>query len=425
LQDQLNAIENTAELNAAKEAIKKVSANSTSELIGAAEAAMNALTEDQKAAYPDLEIALQAAKLVKVAKESESAADIAAAQEKINTVTDSANKKALQAQLDKMLSDKFKNDHSGILAENTNTVTPQDRAAINRAFADYDNLTDGAKELLEDQKADLDAMKQKLEARRPASSTMKDGPKPYDRNSKSPVPVYPKDASEKEKAYIDKMFKLKNEDLASYMNIPYKELEKATIKYTGPYIKGFEDNTFRGDTALTRIQLVAIFSRILQKTDADKAPINYYDMDDEDHWGKTYLARLESKNLFQGYPDGEFKPDQPMTRAEFAKTIVTFWSIRGYEADKSDANFKDMGQHWARDYANAMYNTGFMSGYEDGNFYPDRPITRSEAVTVINKLLNRAQVFPQAPSLTDLEPMRWDYGAAEAATRDAMGTLWE
>ncbi|NMA07600.1 MAG: hypothetical protein GX929_00620 [Clostridiales bacterium] len=249
--------------------------------------------------------------------------------------------------------------------------------------------------------------------------------KPYDRDSASLKPVYPKNASEKEKAYIDKMFLMKGKDLASYVNIPYTELPKATIDYKDAYIKGFEDETFRGTAPLTRIQLVTIFSRILKRTDADMVPVNYKDMKDDKHWGKTYLARLESMHLFEGYPDGEFKPDRPMTRAEFAKTIVTFWDIRGYKADRSGTKFSDMGQHWAREYANAMYNTGLMSGYADGKFYPDRPITRSEVVIIINKLLNRAPAFPEVPSLKDLAQTCWYYGAAEAAMIKAKGTLWD
>ncbi|NMA94379.1 MAG: hypothetical protein GX975_06940, partial [Clostridiales bacterium] len=249
---------------------------------------------------------------------------------------------------------------------------------------------------------------------------------PYERNPVGSKPVYPVGASDKEKAYIDKMFYLRQTDLRLFVNIPYTELSKATIEYHEPYIVGFEDVTFRGDSPLTRIQLATIFSKLLKKTDADVVPISYEDMDeDSKHWGTLFLRRIESTGMFSGYPDGEFKPNKPMTRAEFAAMIVNFWQVRGYEPDKRIASFSDIQQHWAKEYISAMYNTGLMNCYEDGLFHPEDPITRSETVMIINKILNRAHVYSVVPSLKDLQPSDWDYGAAEASTKYSQGTLWD
>jgi hypothetical protein len=249
-----------------------------------------------------------------------------------------------------------------------------------------------------------------------------DGARPYDR--KADRPVYPENASRDERTYIDTMFGRKSSNLTEYLNIPYKELPFAIINYELPYIEGFEDGTFRGDTPLTRAQMVAIFARILKLPEADKGNLHYTDEGLDTHWARSYLEKMETTGILNGYPDGEFKLDRPVTRAEFAKTVAAFWEKEGYKADAAPAGFKDTVGHWAEKHISQMYNTGLMSGYEDNSFRPDRHITRSEAVVVINKLINRAPVFQNIATFTDLPKGTWDFAIVEAAAAEQRGKIW-
>ena len=89
--------------------------------------------------------------------------------------------------------------------------------------------------------------------------------------------------------------------------------------------------------------------------------------------------------MLTGYPDGTFKPNNKITRAEFAVIVSKF-----FETKTTDMNFKDVkADHWAKKYVDSLVANNMMGGYPDGTFKPEQPITRAEVVTVINKAINR------------------------------------
>ncbi len=158
------------------------------------------------------------------------------------------------------------------------------------------------------------------------------------------------------------------------------------------YIKGYPGGNFRPDDNISRAEISAILSRILANYNEDNltdTATDFVDVKPKD-WYAKYIARLEDSNIINGYDDGLFRPENPITRAEFATVCVRFFERRTAAIKASDSSFSDIaGEHWAKDYIDKAAKQGFITGYPDGTFKPDNYITRAEAVTVVNRMLSR------------------------------------
>ena len=103
-------------------------------------------------------------------------------------------------------------------------------------------------------------------------------------------------------------------------------------------------------------------------------------------WYTNYIGFLEGFKILTGYPDGGFRPNNKITRAEFAVIISKFATVE----HSKEGNFKDVNAgHWAKEYIDNAVSHGWMGGYPDGTFKPNQPITRAEVVTVVNKMIER------------------------------------
>jgi hypothetical protein len=105
------------------------------------------------------------------------------------------------------------------------------------------------------------------------------------------------------------------------------------------------------------------------------------------HWAAAVIKTLISKNVMAGYPDGEFKPNSPITRDEF---VVAICKELGIVPDaQPDLNFTDAEAipDWASGYVSAAVKAGIISGYSNGKFRPDRDITRAEIAVIVGKAL--------------------------------------
>lgn len=111
---------------------------------------------------------------------------------------------------------------------------------------------------------------------------------------------------------------------------------------------------------------------------------NFNDM--EGHWSTTYVKRLTGMNVIKGYDDNSFKPYQGITRQEFAKIIVAALDLEG-RSKALDFKDNDSIQSWARDYILIAQGHNILSGYEDGTFRPDKPMSRVEIATALGRLL--------------------------------------
>ena len=151
------------------------------------------------------------------------------------------------------------------------------------------------------------------------------------------------------------------------------------------YITGYDDSTFKPNKSMTRAEVVTVFARLLKQTINVSDNTTFTDIDG--HWAKDNIIMMAQLGIIIGYDDGTFKPENKITRAEFATMISRFEERIDI---KVNSQFTDVGvDHWAYDTVNYARVMGWISGYEDGSFRPNNPITRAEAITIINRMLGR------------------------------------
>ena len=99
------------------------------------------------------------------------------------------------------------------------------------------------------------------------------------------------------------------------------------------------------------------------------------------HWSESKIMNLLKRRVVNGYPDGSFKPNNPITRAEFVAILVKALELQG----NSDMSFNDLDNHWAKNYLKIAYALGIVSGFEDRTFKPNDFITREQMAVMIVK----------------------------------------
>ncbi len=153
------------------------------------------------------------------------------------------------------------------------------------------------------------------------------------------------------------------------------------------YMVGVGDDLFEPDRHLTRAEVTTIFVRLMLGKDGQVPMINTNFTDiNGDEWYADYVAYAEEMGIISGYLDGSFKPNQPITRAEFVTIASRFAYLEKMDLER----FPDVdGSYWAYEYISSAAQKGWISGYPDGTFKPVRSITRAESVIVINKILGR------------------------------------
>lgn len=183
------------------------------------------------------------------------------------------------------------------------------------------------------------------------------------------------------------------------------------------YIKGFPDGTFRPERPITRAELAAILARNLNLPESYVYRGLYPDVK-ASHWGAAYIEQLQQSGLLVGDYQGTFRPDAPVTRAEMA-TIAARWK-KLVLAAPAGGQFPDVAaQHWATAAIEAVSREGIMIGFPDGTFGTTRALTRAEAVTVMNQLLERGPLTGLTSKLwTDVAESHWAYGNIAEASLD-------
>ena len=155
------------------------------------------------------------------------------------------------------------------------------------------------------------------------------------------------------------------------------------------YLIGYADGTVKPEGKITRAEVATIFFRLL--TDDARAKFwmstnNYTDVP-ADKWYNNAVSTLSNMGVIGGYSDGTFRPDAPISRAEFAKIAVSFSNVadlsyRGYFADVKESD-------WFSGFVAAAKDAGLIEGYNDGTFQPEKAITRAEVCTIVNRTLGR------------------------------------
>lgn len=152
------------------------------------------------------------------------------------------------------------------------------------------------------------------------------------------------------------------------------------------YINGYQDGTFDPNRNMTRAEVVTIFTRLLKDKEMSGGITTFTDV--SDHWAFESIAIMNQLGIVNGYKDATFKPQGNVTRAEFATMISRFEKV---ETMRTNSYFLDVEkEHWAYNTINYAYSRGWITGYEDKTFKPNNPITRAEAVTIINRMLGRS-----------------------------------
>ena len=187
------------------------------------------------------------------------------------------------------------------------------------------------------------------------------------------------------------------------------------------YIVGYEDGTIKPNNNITRAEVATIFFRLL----TDDARARYWSQTNDysdvaaESWYNNAISTLSNMGIINGYEDGTFKPNAPITRAEFTAIATRFFD---YTAEYEGA-FNDVSRSaWYADCVQAAVDMGLVDGYPDGGFHPNSNITRAEAVTIVNRVLNRA---PHEDHLLDEDEMNvwpdnvygaWYYADMQEAT---------
>ena len=197
------------------------------------------------------------------------------------------------------------------------------------------------------------------------------------------------------------------------------------VGYPEDYVTGqpTEDESrwpIKPQANITRAEVATIFFRLLTDEARDQFWMTTNDFPDvaADAWYNNAISTMVNAGIIQGYEDGTFRPNDNITRAEFAAIASRFMSS-GYDVEED--LFTDISGHWARENINDAAMTKWINGYPDGTFLPDNDITRAEAVTLVNNVLRRA---PDADHMLDsmikwpdnMDTSAWYYEAMQEAT---------
>ncbi len=195
--------------------------------------------------------------------------------------------------------------------------------------------------------------------------------------------------------------------------------DKLDYKNHHAYINGYVDNTVRPNGLLTREETAAVFYRLLDKVYREKIRTTSNSFSDisVNRWSNKHISTLANGNIIKGGPDGRFRPAAYITRAELATIASRFEDLE----DVSENKFSDIDGHWAEKYIKSAAAKGWIKGYPDGTFGPDKKITRAEFVTLVNNVLNRhvkkADLLDGLQSYVDLnDEGKWYYTAMRIAT---------
>lgn len=184
------------------------------------------------------------------------------------------------------------------------------------------------------------------------------------------------------------------------------------------YVCGYTDGTVKPNNKITRAETATMLFRLLTKTRRSEIQTfsnSFSDVSGSD-WYNEAVSTMTNGKYITGYPDGTFGGNKSITRAEFIAMLVRFIGTKD-----AGCSFSDIPEdYWAYDYIATATQAGWISGYTDGSFKPGQAITRAEAMTVINRTLNRgvdeSSRLPSFKAWPDNDPSAWYYYEVIEAT---------
>lgn len=185
----------------------------------------------------------------------------------------------------------------------------------------------------------------------------------------------------------------------------------AKDKHTA-YVKGYPDGSFKPENKITRAEMASLLARVHE---AGQNNASAFPDVPAKNWAYQGIMDVQRMGLMQGYPGGTFKPNRQITRAEMAVIVMQWLKL----SDAAMTKASDTKGHWAEQTIARVMSSGIMTGYPDGSFKPDRPLTRAEAVAILNRLLERGPLYGvAAPSWPDVSAKHWAFGNIEEASKD-------
>ena len=194
------------------------------------------------------------------------------------------------------------------------------------------------------------------------------------------------------------------------------------------YLIGYSDGTVRPNGKITRAEVATIFFRLLDDDTRAKywsSENNFSDVS-ADKWYNNAVSTLSNMGVIGGYADGTFRPDAPISRAEFAKIAVSFTQNNGSAVYNYFTDVKTTD--WFAPYVTAAKDAGLIEGYSDGSFKPESKITRAEACAIVNRTLGRKpskahMKISDRVDWPDVQTTDWFYEAIMEATNSHTCTM--
>ena len=255
--------------------------------------------------------------------------------------------------------------------------------------------------------------------------------------------MYPADPFENDEAYeTQDTEKVANPLTHAVIHLYTKEKyvpEQPTTDYLIPglwlntndhysYLIGYSDGTVRPNGKITRAEVATIFFRLLDDDTRAKYWSSKNDFSDvsADKWYNNAVSTLSNMGVIGGYADGTFRPDAPISRAEFAKIAVSFTQNNGSAVYNYFTDVKTTD--WFAPYVTAAKDAGLIEGYSDGSFKPESKITRAEACAIVNRTLGRKpskahMKISDRIDWPDVQTTDWFYEAIMEATNSHTCTM--
>ena len=185
------------------------------------------------------------------------------------------------------------------------------------------------------------------------------------------------------------------------------------------YVIGYPDGMVKPQNNISRAEVATIFFRLLKPEIRDKylTQTNQFTDVSGSAWYNTAVSTMAALDIAKGRTPTTFVPDAPITRAEFAAVCARFDT----HLRDGDSDFSDISGHWAEAEIERAATLGWINGYPDVTFRPDNAITRAEAMTMINRVLQRLpenedDLLPDMNVWPDNQPQDWYYLAVQEAT---------
>lgn len=198
------------------------------------------------------------------------------------------------------------------------------------------------------------------------------------------------------------------------------------------YVQGYSDGNVHPYGLISRAETTTIFFRLLtdEVRDDNLLTSNTYTDVTNDYWANTAISTMTGLGIVQGRSATTFDPKAPITRAQFAAICARFDT----GVSSGSRTFSDISGHWAEKYIERAAELGWIQGFADGTFRPDTYITRAQAMTMINRVLNRTpedeeDLLEGMKVWPDCNPGDWFYLAVQEATnshdyKDRGGEVW-